>query len=76
SATKLQQKVGKIINVIIDEVGEDGGADARSEGDAPEIDGKVFLRDAANLKAGDIVPVMVEDADDYDLYAVPVGGLA
>ena len=45
---------------------------ARSEGDAPEIDGKVFLRDAAHLNKGDIVKVTVEDADDYDLYAVPV----
>ncbi len=71
SAAKLQQKIGKTINVIIDEIGEDGGADARSEGDAPEIDGKVYLRDAGHLNAGDIVPVVVEDADDYDLYAVP-----
>jgi ribosomal protein S12 methylthiotransferase len=72
SAAKLQQKIGKDIMVIIDDVGEDGGADARSEGDAPEIDGKVFLRDAGHLKQGDIVKVTVEDADDYDLYAVPV----
>jgi uncharacterized protein YcfJ len=48
-----------------------GGADARSEGDAPEIDGKVYLRDAGHLKQGDIVKVKVEDADDYDLYGVP-----
>jgi ribosomal protein S12 methylthiotransferase len=72
SAAKLQQKVGKTIKVIVDDVGEDGGADARSEGDAPEIDGKVYLRDASHLKPGDIVSVKVEDADDYDLYAAPI----
>jgi ribosomal protein S12 methylthiotransferase len=73
SAAKLQQKVGRMIDVIVDDVGPDGGADARSEGDAPEIDGKVYLRDAGHLKSGDILPVQVEDADDYDLYAVPAG---
>jgi ribosomal protein S12 methylthiotransferase len=77
SAERLQRKVGRTINVIVDAIGEpdeDGnvGADARSEGDAPEIDGKVFLRNAGHLKQGDIVKVKVEDADDYDLYAVPV----
>jgi ribosomal protein S12 methylthiotransferase len=71
SSERLARKIGKTINVIVDDVGEDG-ADARSEGDAPEIDGKVYLRNAAHLKQGDIVKVKVEDADDYDLYAVPV----
>ena len=71
SAAKLQSKIGKTIKVIIDEISDDGGADARSEGDAPEIDGNVFLRDAAHLNQGDIVSVTIEDADDYDLYGVP-----
>ncbi len=71
SSAKLQAKIGKTIKVIIDDVAEDG-ADARSEGDAPEIDGKVYLRSAGHLKAGDIISVTVEDADDYDLFAVPV----
>lgn len=71
SAAKLEKKIGRDIMVIIDDVNEDGGADARSEGDAPEIDGHVYLRDAGHLKQGDIVKVTVEDADDYDLFAVP-----
>src|SRR5687767_12158709 len=45
SAAKLQAKVGRTLEVIIDEVGEDG-ATGRSQVDAPEIDGEVFLRDA------------------------------
>jgi ribosomal protein S12 methylthiotransferase len=72
SAAKLQAKVGRTIDVIIDAVGEDGGATGRSKADAPEIDGEVHLRDAGHLAQGDIVPVLVEDADEHDLYGVPV----
>ncbi|MET0239448.1 MAG: 30S ribosomal protein S12 methylthiotransferase RimO [Sphingobium sp.] len=81
SAEKLSAKVGRTLPVIVDEVGdadEDGsvGATARSQADAPEIDGNVFLRDVQDrhpgLKAGDIIDVKVEDSDEHDLYAVPV----
>jgi ribosomal protein S12 methylthiotransferase len=74
SAAKLQAKIGRTLPVIIDEIGEadeDGsiGATARSQADAPEIDGNVFLRDvSAELKAGDIVDVKIEDADEHDLF--------
>lgn len=71
SAAKLQAKVGRTLEVIIDEVGEDG-ATGRSQADAPEIDGEVFLRDAGHLKQGDIVRVTIEDADEHDLYGVPL----
>ena len=76
SAAKLAAKVGRVLPVIIDEVGEadeDGsiGATGRSQADAPEIDGNVFLRDAPDgLKMGDIVEVLVEDADEHDLFGV------
>ncbi|MEO8722526.1 MAG: 30S ribosomal protein S12 methylthiotransferase RimO [Sphingobium sp.] len=77
SAAKLQAKIGRTLPVIIDEVGEpdeDGsiGATARSQADAPEIDGNVFLRDTNGLKAGDIINVVIEDADEHDLYGAPV----
>ncbi len=72
SAAKLAAKVGRTLDVIIDEVDGEGGANARSKADAPEIDGTVFLRDvAATLSAGDIVSVQIEDADEHDLYGVP-----
>ncbi len=71
SERRLQQKIGKTVQCIIDETDGEGGADARSTGDAPEIDGKVYLRDADGLQQGDIVPVVIEDADAYDLYGVP-----
>ncbi len=72
SAAKLAAKVGRTLDVIIDEVDEEGGANARSQADAPEIDGTVFLRDAGHLKPGDIVPALIEDADAHDLFGVPV----
>jgi ribosomal protein S12 methylthiotransferase len=71
SAAKLQAKVGRTLEVIIDAV--DGeGATGRSQADAPEIDGEVFLRDSGHLKQGDIVRVEIEDADEHDLYGVPL----
>ena len=73
SAAKLQAKVGRTLEVIIDAVDAEGGATGRSQADAPEIDGEVFLRDAGHLEQGDIVPVLIEDADEHDLYGVPMG---
>ncbi|UAB77937.1 30S ribosomal protein S12 methylthiotransferase RimO [Erythrobacter sp. SCSIO 43205] len=76
SAAKLQAKVGRNLPVIIDEVGEpdedgDVGATGRSQADAPEIDGAVYLRNVPEtLAAGDIVNVTVEDADEHDLFGV------
>ncbi|MFT4027345.1 MAG: 30S ribosomal protein S12 methylthiotransferase RimO [Novosphingobium sp.] len=77
SAAKLAAKVGRVLPVIIDEVGEpdedgDIGATGRSQADAPEIDGSVFLRNVApSLSPGQIVDVLVEDADAHDLFGVP-----
>ena len=76
SAAKLSAKVGRTLRVIIDEVGEadedgDIGATGRSQADAPEIDGAVYLRNVpASLAPGDIVSVEIEDADAHDLFGV------
>ena len=76
SAAKLEAKVGRTLPVIIDEVGEededgDIGATGRSQADAPEIDGAVFLRNVpATLAQGDIVMATIEDADAHDLFGV------
>jgi ribosomal protein S12 methylthiotransferase len=64
----LAARVGTTIDVIVDEVGEDGAV-GRSKWDAPEIDGSVVLDGARSLKPGDIVKARVEAADDYDLQA-------
>lgn len=68
STARLQQKIGKTIQVIIDEVDEEGPI-GRSMADAPEIDGNVYLDTDEDLKPGDIVSVVVTDADEYDLWA-------
>jgi len=76
SAEKLAAKVGRTITVLIDEVGEpdedgDVGATGRSQADAPEIDGAVYLRNVPDgTAAGDFVAVTIEDADAHDLYGV------
>ncbi len=78
SAARLQAKVGRTLPVIIDEMGEadedgDIGATARSQADAPEIDGNVFLRNVdAAVQVGDIINVTIEEADEHDLYGAPV----
>ena len=71
SAAKLQQKIGREIDVLIDEVDEEG-AIGRSMADAPEIDGAVYLTDTFDVAPGQIVRCIVDDADEYDLWASPV----
>jgi len=68
SAERLQQKIGKTIQVLIDEVDEEGPI-GRSMADAPEIDGNVYINTEETLQPGDIVSVKVFDADEYDLWA-------
>ncbi|MFQ1020227.1 30S ribosomal protein S12 methylthiotransferase RimO [Gilliamella sp. CG13] len=67
STQKLQNKIGKTLSVIIDEVDEEG-AIGRSMADAPEIDGVVYLNEEKNVHVGDIVQVEVEHSDEYDLW--------
>ena len=68
SASRLQAKVGREIDVLIDEVDEDGAV-GRSSADAPEIDGCVYVSSDEPLKPGDLVRTRVTDADEYDLWA-------
>ncbi|UAW96914.1 30S ribosomal protein S12 methylthiotransferase RimO [Halopseudomonas nanhaiensis] len=68
SAARLQRKVGQTMDVLIDEVDEDGPI-ARSMADAPEIDGAVYIDTDDPLKPGDMVKVIITDADEYDLWA-------
>jgi len=70
SAQRLQEKVGKVLEVLVDEVSPDGVI-GRSSGDAPEIDGLVYLEQAEGLRPGDLVLARITAADDYDLTAIP-----
>ncbi|MFK3558616.1 30S ribosomal protein S12 methylthiotransferase RimO [Pasteurella multocida] len=70
SAARLQQKVGKVLTVLVDEVDEEGII-ARSMADAPEIDGVVYIDNPNQVavKAGQFIEVKITRADAYDLYA-------
>ena len=68
SAEKLAAKVGRQMEVIVDEIDEDG-AECRSIHDAPEIDGNVFIdEDFSDLAPGEIVHVEIDEASEYDLW--------
>jgi ribosomal protein S12 methylthiotransferase len=68
SEQRLQRKIGKTMQVLVDEVDEDGAV-ARSAADAPEIDGSVFIENAGHLTVGDRVTVKIIDSDEHDLWA-------
>ena len=70
SREQLQRRIGKLETVLVDEVGE-AGLTARSKGDAPEIDGLVYVEGGTEHQPGDLVQVRITGADDYDLEAVP-----
>ena len=68
SEAKLAAKVGQTMQVIVDEV-DDEGATCRTKADAPEIDGNLFIDEGfESLSAGDIVTVTVDEAGEYDLW--------
>ncbi|MDR3502669.1 MAG: 30S ribosomal protein S12 methylthiotransferase RimO [Legionella sp.] len=68
SRTKLEQKIGSIQTVLIDEITPEHII-ARSKSDAPEIDGLVILPPTPGVKVGSFAEVHITDSDDYDLFA-------
>ncbi len=72
SQRRLEAKIGRTIEVLIDEVDDEGGASGRSKYDAPEIDGMVHLRDCTGVQPGDIITALIEDADEADLFGVKI----
>ena len=79
SRKRLKRKVGRRERVIIDEVGSarpgsgPTTAKGRSKGDAPQIDGTVFVQSRRPLRVGEIATVKIERAEAYDLYGTAVG---
>jgi ribosomal protein S12 methylthiotransferase len=69
SAERLEQKVGRNMQVLIDRIDGDT-AIARSASDAPEIDGTVRIQAGGRLKVGDFADVRITRAGAYDLEAV------
>lgn len=62
-----QEKIGKVFDVIVDSMDEDGSFIGRTRFDAPEIDNSVIFTSKNELKPGDIVKVIINDAFDYDI---------
>jgi len=71
STERLKRKVGKTMDVLVDEIGDDG-AIARSTADAPDIDGRVIIRQSTGLKPGEFARVKITKSDAHDLWAAPV----
>ena len=68
SKAKLEKKIGKRLDVIVDSI-EPDGATCRTMADAPEIDGNLFIdENFQNLSTGDIVQVVIDEASEYDLW--------
>jgi ribosomal protein S12 methylthiotransferase len=69
STQRLARRVGKAARVLIDRI-DNGVAIARSEGDAPDIDGVVRIKShSKSLRAGEFADVKITAADAYDLEA-------
>ncbi len=73
SRRRRQRWVGRVEPVLIDSVDLEE-ARGRTRGDAPEIDGAVIIEEPGDLNVGDLVPVRIEEASDYDLYGSVVTG--
>jgi ribosomal protein S12 methylthiotransferase len=78
SRKRLKRKIGRNERIIIDELGPLPGLDpalakGRGKGDAPQIDGAVFVKSRRPLRVGEIAAVKIERADAYDLYGSAVG---
>ena len=68
STEKLARKIGNEIEVIVDEI-DDEGAVCRTKADAPEIDGNLFIEENFDkISVGDILKVHVTAASEYDLW--------
>jgi ribosomal protein S12 methylthiotransferase len=74
SETKLAKKVGLNLDVIVDNIDEDGVATCRTKADAPEIDGNLFIDENTDkIKVGQIIQVKVDEASEYDLWGQIIG---
>lgn len=69
SANRLKQKIGKTLDVLVDEMDEEGII-GRSKADAPEVDGLVYVDNLSgiNVKVGDVIKVTITNSDEYDLW--------
>ncbi len=67
SLSENQEKIGKKLEVLVEEIDEDGSYIGRTVYDAPEIDNSVLFTSSKPLSPGDFVTAVIIDAFDYDL---------
>ena len=69
SAERLKQKIGQMLDVIVDEI-DDEGIIGRTKADAPEVDGLVYIENlsGAPVKVGEFIKVTITHSDEYDLW--------
>lgn len=69
SAERLKQKIGQTLDVIVDEI-DDEGIIGRTKADAPEVDGLVYIENLSGLpvKVGEFIKVTITHSDEYDLW--------
>ena len=69
STKRLKQKIGKTLDVLVDEIDEEGII-GRSKADAPEVDGLVYIDNLSgiNVKVGDVIKITITNSDEYDLW--------
>ena len=70
SYAKLQQRIGKSYEIIVDSVTDEHVAIGRSMYESPDIDGQIFIEDARGIRAGDIVKAIITKADAHDMNAM------
>lgn len=70
SARRLERRVGQTLQVLVDEIDDEGTAVCRSYADAPEIDGLVFVEDAADMQVGEFYQVEIVDCSEHDLWGM------
>lgn len=69
SAERLKQKIGQTLDVIVDEI-DDEGIIGRTKADAPEVDGLVYIENLSGtpVKVGEFIKVTITHSDEYDLW--------
>lgn len=69
SAERLKQKIGQTLDVIVDEI-DDEGIIGRTKADAPEVDGLVYIENLSGMpvKVGEFIKVTITHSDEYDLW--------
>lgn len=69
SAERLKQKIGQTLDVIVDEI-DDEGIIGRTKADAPEVDGLVYVENLSGepVKVGEFIKVTITHSDEYDLW--------